>query len=99
MQSYSREGVSKGLHPTFYKESIFFLVKKKVGGLRSCIDYRSLNDVTVKYSYPLPLAPASLEQRCTAWFFTKLDLRSSHNLIRSRAGDEWKTTFSITAGH
>ncbi|KAL0154169.1 hypothetical protein M9458_050527, partial [Cirrhinus mrigala] len=40
----------------------FFFVKKKDGGLSPCIDYRALNDITVKYRYPLPLVPPSLEQ-------------------------------------
>ncbi|KAL0186579.1 hypothetical protein M9458_018249, partial [Cirrhinus mrigala] len=77
----------------------FFFVKKKDGGLRPCIDYRGLNEVTVKYRYPLPLVPSALEQLRSAKLFTKLDLRSAYNLIRIRAGDEWKTAFSTTSGH
>lgn len=38
---------------------------KKDGGLRPCIDYRGLNEITVKFKYPLPLVPAALEQLCT----------------------------------
>ncbi|KAL0174051.1 hypothetical protein M9458_030019 [Cirrhinus mrigala] len=76
----------------------FFFVKKK-DGLRPCIDYRGLNDITTKYRYPLPLVPAALEQLRTSRIFTKLDLRSAYNLIRIRAGDEWKTAFSTTSGH
>ncbi len=74
-------------------------MKKKDGGLRPCIDYRSLNDLTVKFRYPLPLVPAALEQLRTAKYFTKLDLRNAYNLIRVREGDEWKTAFSTTSGH
>ncbi len=77
----------------------FFFVKKKDGSLRPCIDYRALNDITVKFRYPLPLVPAALEQLRTARYFTKLDLRSAYNLIRIREGDEWKTAFSTTSGH
>ncbi len=43
--------------------------------------------------------PSALEQLRKARFFTKLDLRSAYNLIRIRAGDEWKTAFSTTTGH
>ncbi|KAL0195693.1 hypothetical protein M9458_009265, partial [Cirrhinus mrigala] len=64
-----------------------------------CIDYRALNDITVKYRYPLPLVPSALEQLRSARFFTKLDLRSAYNLIRIREGDEWKTAFSTATGH
>jgi len=70
-----------------------FFVAKKDGGLRSCIDYRHLSSQTVKFSYPLPLVPAALEQLHGARIFSKLDLRSMYNLICIRWGDEWKTAF------
>lgn len=54
----------------------FFFVEKKEGDLRSCIDYRRLNNVSVKYTYLLPLIPAAIEQ-----IFTKLDLCSAYNFI------------------
>ncbi len=57
------------------------------------------NDITVKFRYPLPLAPPALEQLRSAKYFTKLDLRNAYNLIRIREGDEWKTAFSTTYGH
>lgn len=69
------------------------------GGLRPCIDYRGLNDITVKFCYPLLLVPEALEQFRKARFFTKLDLCSAYNLIRIQEGDEWKTAFSTTTGH
>ncbi|KAI2659133.1 Transposon Tf2-9 polyprotein [Labeo rohita] len=83
----------------YLNQTGFFFVKKKDGGLRPCIDYRSLNEVTIKYRYPLPLVPPALEQLRSARYYTKLDLRSAYNLIRIRKGDEWKTAFSTTSGH
>ncbi|KAL0173013.1 hypothetical protein M9458_033324, partial [Cirrhinus mrigala] len=77
----------------------FFFVEKKDGGLRPCIDYRGLNNVTVKYRYPLPLVPSAMEQLREARIYSKLDLRSAYNLIRIREGDEWKTAFLTTRGH
>ena len=79
--------------------SSLFFVKKKDGGLRPCIDYRSLNQITVKYSYPLPLIATMTEPLHGARFFTKLDLRSAYNLVRIWEGDEWKTAFNTTSGH
>ncbi len=101
MKSYIEEELAKGfIRPSISPASAgFFFVKKKDGGLRPCIDYRALNDLTVKFRYPLPLVPAALEQLRTAKYFTKLDLRSAYNLIRIREGDEWKTAFSTTSGH
>uniref|UniRef100_A0A3B3BWV7 Gypsy retrotransposon integrase-like protein 1 n=1 Tax=Oryzias melastigma TaxID=30732 RepID=A0A3B3BWV7_ORYME len=101
MQKYIEEELEKGfIRPSTSPASAgFFFVKKKDGGLRPCIDYRNLNDITIKYRYPLPLVPFALEQLRQARFFTKLHLRSAYNLVRIREGDEWKTAFSTTSGH
>nr|XP_055073125.1 uncharacterized protein LOC129453092 [Misgurnus anguillicaudatus] len=77
----------------------FFFVKKKDGSLRPCIDYRGLNDVTVKNLYPLPLMSSAFELLQGAQFFTKLDLRNAYHLVRIREGDEWKTAFNTPTGH
>ncbi len=101
MKSYIEEELAKGfIRPSTSPASAgFFFVKKKDGGLRPCIDYRGLNEISIKFRYPLPLVPAALEQLREARYFTKLDLRSAYNLIRIREGDEWKTAFSTTSGH
>ncbi len=101
MKTYIQEELAKGfIRPSTSPASAgFFFVKKKDGGLRPCIDYRGLNDNTVKFRYPLPLVPVALEQLRRAKYYTKLDLRNAYNLIRIREGDEWKTAFSTTSGH
>ena len=82
MENYIREALKQGYvrKSTSPASASFFFVEKKDGGLCPCIDYRGLNDVTVKYRYPLPLVPSALEQLREACFFTKLDLRSAYNL-------------------
>ena len=77
----------------------FFFVGKKGGSLRPCIDYSSLNDITVKNRYPLPLMTSVFDQLQQAKIFTKLDLRNAYHLIRIREGDEWKTGFNTPSGH
>ena len=77
----------------------FFFVGKKDGSLRPCIDYRGLNDVTVKNRYPLPLMSSAFELLQGATVFTKLDLRNAYHLVRIREGDEWKTAFNTSSGH
>ncbi len=101
MEEYIEEALNQGyiVPSTSPAASSFFFVAKKDGGLRPCIDYRKLNQITVKYRYPLPLVPAALEQLRGATIFTKLDLRSAYNLIRIREGDEWKTAFVTPTGH
>ncbi len=101
MEEYVKEALNQGfIRPsTSPAASSFFFVAKKDGGLRPCIDYRVLNDQTVKFAYPLPLVPAALEELRGACVFSKLDLRSAYNLIRIRRGDEWKTAFVTPTGH
>ncbi|XDV19457.1 hypothetical protein PO909_024927 [Leuciscus waleckii] len=77
----------------------FFFVGKKDGSLRPCIDYRGLNNITVKNTYPLPLMSSAFERLQGASIFTKLDLRNAYHLVRIRKGDEWKTAFNTPRGH
>uniref|UniRef100_A0A674MXQ5 Gypsy retrotransposon integrase-like protein 1 n=1 Tax=Takifugu rubripes TaxID=31033 RepID=A0A674MXQ5_TAKRU len=77
----------------------FFFVQKKDGTLRPCIDYRSLNEITIKNKYPLPLLDAAFAPLHRAKVFSKLDLRSAYHLVRIREGDEWKTAFNTPLGH
>ncbi|KAK3510911.1 hypothetical protein QTP70_025547 [Hemibagrus guttatus] len=101
MEEYIKEALAQSyIRPsTSPAASSFFFMAKKDGGLRPCIDYRALNQITVKFRYPLPLIPAALEHLRGATVFTKLDLRSAYNLIRIREGDEWKTAFVTPTGH
>ena len=70
-----------------------FFVPKKDGTQRMCIDYRALNDITVKDAYPLPNMEALLESARGATVFSKLDLRSAYNMIPIEPEDRWKTAF------
>jgi len=74
-------------------------VKKNDGSLRMCVDYRGLNKITIKNRHPLPLISGLLEQLGEAKIYTKIDLRRAYNLVRVKAGDEWKTTFRTRYGH
>jgi hypothetical protein len=49
-------------------------VKKKDGTQRMCIDYRSLNDVTIKNKYPLLRIDDLFDQMKAASVFSKIDL-------------------------
>uniref|UniRef100_A0A669CQG4 Gypsy retrotransposon integrase-like protein 1 n=1 Tax=Oreochromis niloticus TaxID=8128 RepID=A0A669CQG4_ORENI len=77
----------------------FFFVEKKDKTLRPCIDFRGLNNITVKNKYPLPLLTSAFELLQGATIFSKLDLRNAYHLVRIWDGDEWKTAFNTHLGH
>ena len=54
------------------------MVTKKGGDMRMCVDFRRLNDVTVKSSYPLPRIDDVLDSLGQARYFTTLDLASGY---------------------
>ena len=62
------------------------------------MDYRNLNEKTIKNWYLLPLIQETLMQLSKAKYFTKLDIRGAYNLIRMAEGDEWKTAFRTQYG-
>ena len=74
-------------------------VKKKDGTMRMCVDYRALNSITIKNSYPLPHIDELFDRLQGARYFTKIDLRSGYHQIRIAAGDEAKTAFRTRYGH
>ncbi|KAI5115854.1 hypothetical protein M0805_006710, partial [Coniferiporia weirii] len=78
--------------------SPFFFVGKKDNELRTCQDYRALNEGTVKNAYPLPLISELMDKLKGAKYFTKLDLRSGYNNIRIKDGDQWKAAFKTPRG-
>jgi len=73
-------------------------VKKKDGSLRLCVDYRGLNEGTIKNRYPLSLIRETLIQLSKARYYTTLDVRGAYNLLRMAEGEEWKIAFRSRYG-
>jgi hypothetical protein len=73
-------------------------VKKKDQTLQMCVDYRPLNEVTIKNKYPLPWIDILFDQLTGARVFSKIDLRSGNHQIRIRPEDIPKTAFTTRYG-
>ncbi len=67
--------------------------------LHPCIDFRGLNNITIKNKYPLLLINSAFEPLHRATVFTKLDLRNAYHLVCIREGGEWKNGFNTPLSH
>ena len=87
------------IHPLQLPTSAPILfIKKKDSSLCLTVNYHSLNKVTKKDRYPLPLILDLLDCLRMACLFTKINLHRAYNLIHIANGDKWKTVFHMRYG-
>jgi hypothetical protein len=86
------------IRPSKFEWGCPTLFVKKEGTLRMCMDYRPLNDVTIKNKYPMPHIDVLFGQLAKAKVFSKIDLRSGYHQIKIRPQDIPKTVFFTRYG-
>ena len=101
IEEYTRELIENGtLRPSVSPYgAMALIVRKKDGTARVVVDYRALNEVTVKNKYPLPLMDELFDRVYGATVFTKIDLRTGFHQIRVADEDVEKTAFRTRFGH
>ena len=101
LQQYLKENMWK----EFIKESqssaeySILFVSKSNESLRLCVDYRALNNITIKNSYSLSLISELQNWLQKAQWFTKFDILKAFNRIQIKEEDEWKTVFHTRLEH
>ena len=90
-KSFIRASTSSAASP-------LIIVRKPGSAPRICVDYRALNDITVKDRHPLPRIEETLNQVRSAKYYIKIDLHRYFNQICIQKGDEWKTAFRSRYG-
>jgi hypothetical protein len=91
---------SKGfIHPSLspWGAPLLFIEKKDITQWM-CMDYRSLNEVTIKNKYPLRQIEDLFNQMKGASVFLKIDLRSGYHQLKIRESNITKTTFRTRYG-
>jgi hypothetical protein len=73
-------------------------VDKRDGTIRLCVDYRKLNEVTIKNKYPLPKIEDLFDQLNGANVFSKIDLCTGYHQLKVRECDIPKTAFTTRYG-
>ena len=86
-------------HSTSPWSSPVVLVKKKDGTTRFCVDYRRLNQITIKDAFPLPRIDDIYDQLTKATHFSKFDFKAGYFQVPLDEADRPKTAFSTRDGH
>ena len=74
------------------------LVRKRSGKILPCVDYRRLNEITVKDAFPLPRITDCLDAVAGAQYFSTFDMTSGFHQVKIKESDIPKTAFCTKYG-
>jgi hypothetical protein len=84
LKEHIKELLEKGfIHPSssLWGAPMIFVLKKD-GTQRLYVDYRALNEVSIKNKYPLPMIDDLFDQLCGVRVFSKIDLQSGYHQLK-----------------
>ena len=90
LKKFIKENLNMGfIQPTLspYSARVLF-IKKKDGSLCLCVDFYSLNHISKKNCYSLPLISDLLDSPCKAWVYSKIDLHHAYYLVHITDSNE-----------
>jgi hypothetical protein len=100
LKEHIKELLEKGfIHPISspWEAPVIFVLKKD-GTQRLSMDYRVLNEVTIKNMYPLPRIDDLFDQLHGVCVFSKIDLRSRYHQLKIQECDISKAAFVLRYG-
>jgi hypothetical protein len=74
------------------------LLQKKDWTWKLCIDYRSLNKITINNKYPIPWIDDLLDQLKGSNLFNKINMKYGYHQVLIESTNVWKTTFKYKEG-
>lgn len=100
IQKYIKENEARGFieRSSSPARNNLLIVAKPGGGIRVCVDFRDLNNATIKDRHPIPFFRETLAQLNKAKIFSKFDVIHAFHRIRMKPGSEWLTAFSTRLG-
>ena len=91
LDTWLRQGIIRPSRSPYASQVV--IVRKKTGEIRLCIDFRALNAITIRDSFPLPRIEEALQAVKAAVWFTSFDLAQGYLQLAMDEADIHKTAF------
>ena len=91
LDTWLKQGIIRPSHSPYASQVV--IVRKKSGEIRLCIDFRALNAITIRDSFPLPRIEEALQAVKAAVWFTSFDLAQGYLQLAMDEADIHKTAF------